>query len=326
MNKTFFKKSIKFILINDILNICNNFNNKLSNMKIFGVNNIKDAKTGDLTFFNDLKYETNIKNTKASACIVNQKLSKYIKKNTIPIISNNPLLDFYKVVKIFYPGSEADNEDIFVLKNKNILNKRNISVGQNTLIDKRASIGFNTVIGNNVIIKNGVHIGKNCMIGSNVIIENALLGDNIIIKSGSLIGQTGFGFNFEKKKRIRFPHIGRVIIENDVQIGSFCTIDRGSLSDTVIGEFTSIDNQVQIAHNVKIGNYCMIAAQSGIAGSTTIGNNVKIGGQTGISGHLSIGDNVKIGGKSGVIADIADNQIVMGYPAKSIRDFLTSKK
>ncbi len=153
-----------------------------------------------------------------------------------------------------------------------------------------------------------------------------MLGDNIIIKSGTLIGQTGFGFNFEKKKRIKFPHIGRVIIENDVQIGSFCTIDRGSLSDTVIGEFSSIDNQVQIAHNVKIGNFCMVAAQSGIAGSTTIGNNVKIGGQTGISGHLSIGNNVNIGGKSGVVTNIEDNQTIMGYPAKSIRDFLTSKK
>jgi UDP-3-O-[3-hydroxymyristoyl] glucosamine N-acyltransferase len=153
-----------------------------------------------------------------------------------------------------------------------------------------------------------------------------LLGDNIIIKSGTLIGQVGFGFNFENKKRIKFPHIGKVVIENNVQIGSFCTIDRGSLSDTVIGEFSSIDNQVQIAHNVKIGNFCIIAAQSGIAGSTIIGNKVQIGGQTGISGHLSIGNNIRIGGKSGVIADIVDNQTVMGYPAQSIRDFLTRKK
>ena len=326
MNKIFFKKSKKFILIKDIFNICNYLEKKFQNTKIFGVNNIQDANVGDITFFNDLKYENDIKITKASACIVNKKLSKYLNKNTIPIISQNPLLDFYKTVIFFYPNSSNDNERVINSNNKKKFLKKNIFIGENTLIDKSANIGKDTDIGNNVIIKHSVHIGKNCKIGSNVIIENALLGDNIIIKSGTVIGQTGFGFNFDKKKRIKFPHIGRVIIENDVLIGSFCTIDRGSLTDTVIGEFTSIDNQVQIAHNVKIGNFCMIAAQSGIAGSTIIGNNVKIGGQTGISGHLSIGNNVKIGGKSGVIANIGDNQTVMGYPAKSIRDFLTNKK
>ena len=325
MNKIFFRKSKKFIFLNDIFKICNYIDKKVSDQKISGVNNIKDAKIGDVTFFNDLKYENDIKITKASACIVNKKLVKYLNKNTIPIISQNSLLDFYKTVILFYPDSSTDNEKVINSINIKQFLKKNISIGKNTLIDKTVSIGNNTDIGNNVIIKQGVHIGKNCKIGSNVIIENALLGDNIIIKSGTLIGQTGFGFNFDKKKRIKFPHIGRVIIENDVLIGSFCSIDRGSLTDTVIGEFTSIDNQVQIAHNVKIGNFCMIAAQSGIAGSTIIGNNVKIGGQTGVSGHLSIGNNVKIGGKSGVIADISDNQTVMGYPAKSIRDFLTNK-
>jgi UDP-3-O-[3-hydroxymyristoyl] glucosamine N-acyltransferase len=326
MNKIFFKKVKKFILIRDIFNICNYTQKKIYNLKIFGVNNIKDAISGDVTFFNDTKYEYDVKITKASACIVNKNLVKYLNKNTIPIISQNPLLDFYKTVSVFYPDSSTDKEKIITSNNKNQFSKKNILIGENTLINKTVKIGNDTEIGNNVIIKHGVHIGKNCKIGSNVIIENALMGDNIIIKSGTLIGQTGFGFNFEKKKRIKFPHIGRVIIENDVLIGSFCTIDRGSLTDTVIGEFTSIDNQVQIAHNVKIGNFCMIAAQSGIAGSTVIGNNVQIGGQTGISGHLSIGNNVKIGGKSGVISDIKDNQTVMGYPAKSIREFLTNKK
>ena len=325
MNKIFFKKSKKFIYLKDIFNICNYYEEKFTNKKIFGASNIKESKIGDVTFFNDLKYEQDINITKASACIVSKKLAKYLNKNTIPIISQNPLLDFYKTVIFFYPDSSNDNEKVINSKNKNQFSKRNIFIGENTIIDKSASIGKDTEIGNNVVIKHSVHIGKNCKIGSNVIIENALLGDNIIIKSGTVIGQTGFGFNFDKNKRIKFPHIGRVIIENDVLIGSFCTIDRGSLTDTVIGEFTSIDNQVQIAHNVKIGNFCMIAAQSGIAGSTIIGNNVKIGGQTGISGHLSIGNNVKIGGKSGVIADISDNQTVMGYPAKSIRAFLTNK-
>jgi UDP-3-O-[3-hydroxymyristoyl] glucosamine N-acyltransferase len=326
MINIFFKKVKKFILLKEIFNICNYSEKKFYNQKIYDVNNIRDAKFGDVIFFNDLKYENEVKNSKASACIINKKLVKYLNKKIIPIFSHNPLLDFYKIVELFYPESSLDNEKVNILKNKNKFKKKNIFIGEKSLIDESVDIGNNTKIGNNTIIKSNVRIGKNCIIGSNVIIENSLLGDNIIIKSGSLIGQTGFGFNFEKKKRVKFPHIGRVVIENDVLIGSFCTIDRGSLTDTVIGEFTSIDNQVQIAHNVKIGNFCMIAAQSGIAGSTIIGNNVQIGGQTGISGHLSIGNNVKIGGKSGVIKDIENNQTVMGYPAKSIRDFLTNKK
>ena len=326
MNSLFFKKNKKFILLKNIFNICKQSYKKNNNKKIFGVNNIKEANNNEITFFDNINYEKEAKNSKALACIVNEKTIKYLNKNTIAIVSNNPLIDFYKVVNLFYPNSSLDDEKINVLLNIKKFRKKNIFIGKNYLIDKSASIGNNSKIGNNVIIKNNVHIGRNCIIGSNVIIENSILGDNIIIKSGTLIGQTGFGFNFEKKKRIKFPHIGRVIIENDVLIGSFCTIDRGSLTDTVIGEFTSIDNQVQIAHNVKIGNFCMIAAQSGIAGSTVIGNNVQIGGQTGISGHLFIGNNVKIGGKSGVISDINDNQTVMGYPAKSIREFLTNKK
>jgi UDP-3-O-[3-hydroxymyristoyl] glucosamine N-acyltransferase len=326
MNNFFFDKVKKFILLEAFFDICRCPEKKFFNKKIFDVNNIKESKIGDITFFNDIKYEYDAKNTKASACIVNKKLAKYINKNTIPIISKNPILDFYKSVNLFYPESSVDQEKVITSKNNRQFLEKNISIGVNTLIDKSSRIGKDTDIGNNVIIKHDVHIGKNCKIGSNVVIENALLGDNIIIKSGTLLGQAGFGFNFEKNKRFKFPHIGRVIIENDVIIGSFCTIDRGSLTDTVIGEGTSIDNLVQIAHNVKIGSFCMIAAQSGIAGSSIIGNNVKIGGQTGISGHLSIGNNVKIGGKSGVIADIKDNQIVMGYPAKSIRDFLTPKK
>ena len=322
MEKFFFKKSKKYILLKDIFNICNQTHKTNLNKKILGVNNIKEANSNELTFFNNLNYEKEAKFCKALACIISEKNIKFLNKNVISVISKNPLVDFYKVVSLFYPDANLDDEKITNTINK----KKNIFIGSNTLIDRSASIGNNTKIGNNVIIKSNVRIGKNCIIGSNVIIEHALLGDNIIIKSGTLIGQTGFGFNFEKKKRIKFPHIGRVIIENNVQIGSFCSIDRGSLSDTVIGEFSSIDNQVQIAHNVKIGNYCMLAAQSGVAGSTIIGNNVKIGGQTGISGHLLIGNNVNIGGKSGVIDNIKDNQTVMGYPAKSLRDFITNKK
>ena len=140
------------------------------------------------------------------------------------------------------------------------------------------------------------------------------------------LGQKGFGFIPMKDKNIKFPHIGRVLIEDDVEIASGCTIDRGSIDDTVIGKNTYIDNQVHIAHNVKIGEDCMIAGQVGFAGSSTIGNNVSIGGQAGISGHLKIGNNVRIGGGSGVVKDIDDNQVVMGYPAVPLKEFLKNLK
>ena len=164
------------------------------------------------------------------------------------------------------------------------------------------------------------------MIGSGVIIKNSIIEDRVVVQDGSKIGQKGFGFIPIQNKNIKFPHIGKVIIERDVEIATNCTIDRGSVDDTSIGKNTYLDNQVHVAHNVKIGSNCMIAGQVGIAGSTVIGNYVSIGGQAGVSGHLKIGNNVKIGGGSGVIKDIQDNQIVMGYPAVPFKEFLKKNR
>ena len=163
------------------------------------------------------------------------------------------------------------------------------------------------------------------MIGSNVIIKNSILGNRVVIQDSCKIGQKGFGFIPLKNKNIKFPHIGHVIIEDDAELASGCTIDRGSLDITIIGKNSYLDNQVHVAHNVKIGSNCMIAGQVGFAGSSKIGNNVSIGGQAGVSGHLKIGDNVKIGGGSGVVKDIENNQTVMGYPAVPLREFLKKK-
>ena len=201
-----------------------------------------------------------------------------------------------------------------------------MEIGANSTID-RGSLG-DTIINSFVMIDNLVHvahnviIGNNCKIGSNVLIKNSMVGNNTNILDGAIIGKKGFGFFPGKKKNIRYPHIGSVIIGNEVEIGSNNTIDRGSLSNTIIGDGTFIDNQVHIAHNVKIGKNCIITAQVGFAGSSSIGNKVLIGGQAGISGHLKIGDNVQIGGGSGVIKNIPSNTKVMGYPAKNIRKFL----
>ena len=146
------------------------------------------------------------------------------------------------------------------------------------------------------------------------------------ILDNCIIGKHGFGFLPREENNIRYPHIGIVLIHDNCEIGCAATIDRGSMSNTVIGKNTYLDNQIHIAHNVKIGENTIIAGQVGIAGSTIIGNNVKIGGQAGISGHLKIGNNVEIGGASGVIKDVPDNAKVMGYPAKNIREFLRDNK
>ena len=155
--------------------------------------------------------------------------------------------------------------------------------------------------------------------------KNSIIGNGVVIQDDCKIGQKGFGFIPNMKRNVKFPHIGRVIIQDEVEIATGCTIDRGSVDDTIIGRNTYLDNQVHIAHNVKIGKNCMIAGQVGFAGSSTIGDNVSIGGQAGISGHLKIGNNVKIGGGSGVVKDIEDNQVVMGYPAVPLREFLKQK-
>ena len=159
-----------------------------------------------------------------------------------------------------------------------------------------------------------------------VSIKNSLLGPYVHIQDGSRIGVKGFGFIPIKQKNLRTPQIGKVVLEEGVEIGSNCTVDRGSVTDTIVRKNPFLDNQVHLAHNVKIGENCMIAGQVGIAGSTIVGNNVMIGGQAGVSGHLKIGNNVKIGGGSGVINDISDNHQVMGYPAVPLKEFIKQRK
>ena len=194
------------------------------------------------------------------------------------------------------------------------------------LRSRGVKIGKNCFIGHNSIIESNVIIGDNCSKGSNVIIRNTLIKNNVSILDGCIIGKKGFGFFPNQKKNVRYPHIGIVIIEDDCEIGCGSTIDRGSLSNTIIGKNTFLDNQVHVAHNNKIGDNCIIAGQVGFAGSSTLGNNVMVGGQAGISGHLKIGNNVQIAGGSGVIKNISDNSKVMGYPAKNLKNFIKENK
>ena len=293
--------------------------------KIYNVKTLKKSKKFDLTFFDSIKYKSQALTTKASYCITTKKLEKFLPKRIEKIIVKNVLFELAKVLKKMYPDADIDYPDLS-LKSPTKTRYKSVKFGNNVLIGKNVKIGKNTIIGANSIIEHDVIIGTNCVIGSQVILKNSILGNNIVIQDDCKIGLKGFGFIPLKEKNFKFPHIGRVIINDNVEIASGCTIDRGSVDDTEIGKNTYLDNQVHMAHNVKIGNDCMIAGQVGFAGSSTIGNNVSIGGQAGISGHLTIGNNVKIGGGSGVVKDIEDNQVVMGYPAVPFKEFIKNWK
>ena len=324
MNNNFFFKNIGPFSIKTIADTCEGrVHSGDTNIKIQNIIDLFRAKENDVSFLNSIKYkEMSLKN-KATACITSEDLVKFLPESCIKIIVANVLLSAAKVSKLFYPESDFDHLDQTLVSSEKIKDKYiNVKFGKNVLIGDNVQIGKNTTIGNNSTVEHNVKIGENCSIGSFVIIKNSIIENDVHITDGVKIGSKGFGFIPNKSKNFRIPHIGKVLLKRGVEIGSGTTIDRGSISDTILGENTFVDNLVQIGHNVKIGKNCIIVSQVGISGSTVIGDNVVIGGQAGISGHLKIGNNVKIGGNSGVIKDIPDNKKVMGYPSIDFKKFV----
>ena len=321
MNKNIFFKNEGPYLINDLFK----FIKLKKKIKIYDIKSLSEASDKDLSFYDSINYKDLANKTLAVACITTEKLKMDLPKNCIVIVVKNVLFELCTVLKKFYPLADVDMPDASLKLSKESKFKK-VKLGHNVLIGKNCKIGKGTIIGSNTIIEHDVVIGKNCVIGSNITLKNSLIGDGVVIQDGCKIGLKGFGFIPLKDKNLKFPHKGKVLIKDDVEIAANCTIDRGSIGDTVIEKNTYLDNQIHIAHNVRIGENSIIAGQVGIAGSSIIGNNVKIGGQAGISGHLKIGNNVEIAGGSGVIKDIPDDSKVMGYPAKNIREFLKENR
>ena len=326
MTNPFFKNNGPF-KINEITNLLNlNSNIKNNDFEIEDIKDLLSSKENDITFFHSKKYKDAANKTKASFCLTTEALKNELPESCVAIIVDNVLVSTSKISSLFYPDSLNDDFDTTAKIINDTKFNDTVSFGENVLIGSNVSIRDNCKIGHNTIIEKNVVIGNNCSIGSNTIIRNTKIGNNVKILDNCVIGKHGFGFFPIKKKNLRYPHIGAVLIEDNCEIGCGATIDRGSMSNTIIGKNTYLDNQIHIAHNVKIGENSIIAGQVGIAGSSIIGNNVKIGGQAGVSGHLKIGNNVEIGGGSGVIRDIPDDTKVMGYPAKNIREFLRENK
>ncbi len=310
MQPSFFKnlgpiniKTIKKNIVCDTHNIDEDEN-------FINLSSINNLKKNGLSFISDNRIHADEDVIDGTLICSNQRKNE-IKSGYKRIIVENVYEAVAILSNLFYrPYSEID-----------IQNLEDPKIGKEVKIDTTSIIEKGSIIGNNVKIASGCFIGHSCVIGdnttidSNTVITNSIISENVSIGRNVSIGQHGFGFSMNKKKNIKFFHIGRVILQSGANIGSNCTLDRGSFGDTVIGENTFLDNLCHIAHNVQIGTNCVFAAMSGVAGSTIIGNNVMAGGQSGIAGHLIIGDNVKIAAQSGVLRNIDNNSTVMGHPA-----------
>lgn len=280
---------------------------------------IEDARKGDITYISYPKYEKWLAKTDAS-CVIVPKNTNISTTKTLLFV-DEPSLAIVKLANLFCKkiSPEAGISPLADVSINAIVDEI-ASIGAFCVISSGCRLGKGTVLFPQVYLGEGSHVGDNCVIYPGVVIrENVRINNRVVIHPGCVIGADGFGYIEKAGKRIKIPHLGGVIVEDDVEIGANSTIDRATLGDTIIGRGTKIDNLVHIAHNVVIGENSVIVAQVGIAGSTKIGSNVVIAGQAGVSDHLTIGNNVKIGAQSGVTKSVKDGQEVSGYPAREHR-------
>lgn len=290
--------------------------------QISGASPVETAISGTISFVDNPKYLKYLETTSASAVFCSEKHLDHLPSHIIGLLHKAPYKAYGLALANLYPtamrpqpilGEQGVSDRAFIGANAKIENDVTIEAG--AVIGKEAEIGSGSVILSGAVIGQGVKIGRNSVIGANATVVNAFLGDDVIIHNGVQIGQDGFGFAMGAGGHLKVPQIGRVIIQDKVEVGANSTIDRGANRDTTIGEGTKIDNLVQIGHNATIGRHCVIVGLAGISGSATLGDYVVVAGQAGIVGHTKIGDGAQVGGGSGVHGDVEPGDKVMGYPA-----------
>ena len=286
---------------------------------IHGVSDINNSAPDTITFLFNSKHQELINKTSASAIIVSDAA---ILQNKNGIVVDNPRLAMAKVLKIFEPKNDIETGiHALAIVHKSAKIGKNVAIGAFSIIGKSAQIADDTTIYNNVSIGDNVTIGTNVAIFPQVAIYSRVsIGNNVIIDMGTVIGSSGYGYETENDIHHKIPQIGSVTIENDVEIGANCTIDRGTIGNTVIGKGTKLDNLVQIAHNVKIGKGCLLMGLVGVAGGTTIGNYCIFAGQCGVKNGISIGDRAIFVAKTGVAKSVPGNKIYAGMPAREVRE------
>jgi len=297
--------------------------------RITGVAALDRATPHDLVFLDSTKYSEQAATTAAAVCLTVERLTSSIPQRISVLCMAEPYRAFVEVARALFPDALRPSSlfeavgiapGAFVHPSARLEN--GVTIDPGAVIGPRAEIGSGTVIGAGAVLGPNVRIGRDCSIGANASISHALIGDRVIVHPGCSIGQDGFGFARDAKGAHKIPQVGRVIIQDDVEIGANATIDRGAIRDTVIGEGTKIDNLVQIAHNVSIGRHCLLAAQVGISGSTTVGDGVIMAGQAGVADHLTIGPGVVLGAQAGLMHDVPAGERWGGYPARPGRQWL----
>ncbi|MDL2242789.1 UDP-3-O-(3-hydroxymyristoyl)glucosamine N-acyltransferase [Bacteroidales bacterium OttesenSCG-928-K03] len=296
-------------------------------VKITGFSKIEDSTPGTLTFLSSEEYSKYLDDSKASIIVISKKLVPEKTLDNTLIVVDDAYKSVIELMNIY--NQNIEREYVGISENAHV--EPGTIIAENCYIGACAIVTTGTELGSNTKIYPQVYLGKNVTIGSNTkiypgvkIYANCKIGNNCIIHSGTIIGADGFGYTQENGKNVKVPHLGNVVIENDVEIGANCTIDKATLGSTIIRQGVKIDNLIHVAHNVEIGKNTVIASQAGIAGSTKIGENCMIGGQVGIIDHIEIGNNVKIVAQSGVMANINDDEIVMGAPAFNFSDYKRS--
>ena len=287
-----------------------------------GVAPLQTAGPNEVSFLDNRRYVAALDQTSAGAVIVHPDLAARVPATAVAIVTSEPYASWARVAALFYPvPPPVPGIHPSAVVADGALIDPSAEVGPLSLIETGATVGPGCRIGPGAVIGRGVIVGRDSRIGAHVSLSHALLGARVYVYPGAQIGQEGFGFAYTKEGFLSVPQLGRVILEDDVEVGANTTIDRGSSQDTVIGAGSRLDNLVQIGHNVVLGRCCVIVAQVGISGSTVVGDFVRVGGQAGFTGHLRIGERAEIGAQAGVMSDVAPGAKVVGSPAWPIRDF-----